>query len=214
MSTRCYNWRVSTRLAEKMRNVVRGLAQRYGPPSVKRHLWNREFSTGRWACLESTLGESAHSQVEKYANYGGILDLGCGPGTISVELDPEKYSFYTGVDISDVAIQKGRRRAQEAGRADRNEYCQCDILTYTPTQHYDVILYGDSIYYIPNRQIAPMLRRYSMYLTGGGVFISRIFKVSGKLQHILDIVESHFDVVEKHIHEQTQMCIIVFRPRT
>src|SRR5207302_1316035 len=111
MSKPCYNSKVSTRLARKIRNLVRGLVQRYGPSRVKRHVWNREFSSGRWACLESTVGESIHSQVEKYANYGGVLDLGCGPGTISVELDPETYSFYTGVDISDVAIQKGRRRA-------------------------------------------------------------------------------------------------------
>lgn len=205
---------MSTGLAQKIRNAVRGLVQRYGPASLKRHLWNREFSTGRWTCLERTVGEGVHLQVEKYANRGGILDLGCGPGTISVEVNPETYSFYTGVDVSDVAIQKARTRSHEVGRADRNEYCQSDILTYTPTRQYNVILYGDSIYYIGNRQIAPMLCRYSTYLTKHGVFIARIHDVSGKLQHIIDIVESRFDVVEKHIHEQTQTCIIVFRPRT
>lgn len=214
MSEPFHNSEASTRLAQKIRNTLRGLVQRYAPPSIKRHLWNREFSTGRWTCLERTVGESVHLQVEKYANQGGILDLGCGPGTISVELNPETYSFYTGVDISDVAIQKARTRALEAGRGDRNEYCQSDILTYTPTRQYNVILCGDSIYYVANRQIVPMLCRYSTYLTKQSVFIARIFDVSGKLRHTLDIVESHFDVVEKHIHEQTQMCIIVFRPRT
>jgi hypothetical protein len=39
-----------------------------------------------------------------------------------------------------------------------------------------------------------------------------MFDVSGKHQHILDTIESHFDVVEKHLNEQTQVCIIVFRP--
>jgi 2-polyprenyl-3-methyl-5-hydroxy-6-metoxy-1,4-benzoquinol methylase len=208
---------VSTRLAQKIRNVVRALVQRYGPASLKRHLWNREFSTGRWTCLESTVGEGVHSQVEKYANHGGILDLGCGPGAISVEVNTEAYSFYSGVDISDVAIQKARKRAEEVGRADRNQYCQSDILTYTPQRQFDVILYGDSIYYIPNQQIAPMLCRYSTYLTKQGVFIARLFDVSGKHRRILDIVESHFDVVEKHLHEldgQPPMCVIVFQPRT
>lgn len=199
-------------LAQKARNVLRGLVQRYGPENAKRHLWNGEFSTGRWSCLDQTGDESVHLQIEKYANNGGVLDLGCGPGTTSLELNPAAYSFYTGVDISDVAVQKATARAQELGRADRNEYCQSDILTYVPTRQYDVILYGDSIYYVPPRKIAAMLKRYSTYLTKGGVFIARMFDVSGKRQHILDTIESHFDVVEKHLHEQTRVCIIVFRP--
>lgn len=200
------------RLAQKAQNVLRGLAQRYGPKSIKRYLWNGEFFTGRWNCLDQTGDDSVHLQVEKYANHGGILDLGCGPGTTSIELNLAAYSFYTGVDISDVAIQKARTRALEAGRADRNEYCQSDIFTYEPARQYDVILYGDSIYYIPPRRIAPMLSRYSTYLTKGGVFIARMFDVSGKRRRILDTIESHCDVVEKHLHEQTQVCIIVFRP--
>jgi SAM-dependent methyltransferase len=200
------------RLARKARNVLRGLVQRYGPESVKRHLWNGEFSTGRWNCLDKTGDQSAHPQVEKYANHGHILDLGCGPGTVGIELNPNAYSLYTGVDISDVAVQKARARAQEAGRADRNEYRQSDILTYAPARQYDVILYGDSIYYVPPRQVAPMLGRYSKCLTKGGVFIARMFDVSGKRRRILDTIESHFDVVEKRVYEQTQVCIIVFRP--
>jgi SAM-dependent methyltransferase len=199
-------------LAQKARNVLRGLVQRYGPEKAKRQLWNGEFSTGRWNCLDQSGDESVHLQMEKYANGGGVLDLGCGPGTTSLELNPAAYSFYTGVDISDVAVQKARARAQELGRADRHEYCQSDILTYVPTRQYDVILYGDSIYYVPPRRIASMLARYSTYLTKDGVFIARMFDVSGKRQHILDTIESHFDVVEKHLHEQTQVCVIVFRP--
>lgn len=164
--------------------------------------------------MDQTGDESVHLQVEKYANNGGILDLGCGPGTTSIELNPAAYSFYTGVDISDVAVQKARRRAQEAGRAGRNEYCQSDILTYEPARQYDVILYGESIYYVPPRRIAAMLGRYSAHLTSGGVFIARMFDLSGERQRILDTIESHFDVVEKHLHEQTQVCVIVFRPAT
>jgi SAM-dependent methyltransferase len=195
-----------------MRNVLRRLVQWYGPVSAKRHLWNDEFSLGRWNCLDQTGDESVHLQIEKYANNGHVLDLGCGPGTTGIELNPAAYRSYTGVDISDVAVQKARARAKEAGRADRNEYCQSDIITYEPAQQYDVILFGDSIYYIPPRRIAATLNRYSTYLTPCGVFVARMFDVSGKRHEILGIVESHFEVVEKHLHEQTQVCVIVFRP--
>jgi len=199
-------------LAQKIQNVLRGLVQRYGPESTKRYLWNGEFSAGRWNFLDKTGDESVHFHVEKYARNGSILDLGCGPGTTSIELNREAYRFYTGVDISDVAVQKARQRAQEAGRTDHNEYCQSDILTYVPARQYDVVLYGDSIYYVPPRRIAAMLDRYSAYLTSDGVFIARMFDVSGKRRYILDIIETHFTVLEKHLHKETGACIIVFRP--
>jgi SAM-dependent methyltransferase len=201
-------------LAQKARNVLRGLVQLYGPESTKRDLWNGEFSSGRWNCLDNTGDESSHLQIEKYANNGCILDLGYGSGTTSIELNRAVYRFYTGVDISDVAIKRARTRAQEAGRTDCNEYCQTDILTYVPTHRYNVILFGDSLYYLPQRRIAASLARYSDYLTEDGVFFVRVFDVSGKHRRILDSIESHYDIIEKHTHldEEMQVCKIVFRP--
>lgn len=199
-------------LVRKAHNFLRRLVQWYGPEPAKRHLWNDEFADGRWSCLEKTGDESVHLKVEKYADNGCILDLGCGPGTTSLELNPAAFSSYTGVDISNVAIEKARARAQETGRADCNEYCQADILTYEPARQYNVILYGDSIYYVPPRRIAAMLTRYSVYLSSRGVFIARIFDVSGTHRHILDIIESQCEIVEKYLNEQTHVCIIVFRP--
>jgi len=199
-------------LAEKAHNVFRGLAQRYAPQGIKRRLWNNEFFAGRWNCLDSTGEDPVNPYVEKYANHGCILDLGCGPATISTELKPDAYRLYTGVDISDVAVQKARIRALNVGRADRSEFFEHDILTYKPALLYDVILYGDSIYYIPPHRIVGMLQRYSKCLTSDGVFIARIFDVSGKLHTFIDTIESQFDVVEKHLNDTSQVCILAFRP--
>lgn len=199
-------------IINSMRNKFRGLLQKYGSESARQRLWNKEYANGRWECLSSAGDGSVPRLVEKYANGGGILDLGCGPGTTSVELHSDTYSFYTGLDISDVAIQKARARAMESGYADKNEYLQSDILTYEPARPYNVILYGDSIYYIPTRQLSPMLKRYSAYLTRDGVFIARLFDVSGNRHDILDIIESTFQVVESHTDEQSGACLIAFRP--
>lgn len=197
-------------LKQKTRNVYRMLVQKYGSEGAKRHLWNDEFTAGRWNCLDSTGEESIRDFVEKYANGGGILDLGCGSGTTGIELDPASYSFYAGVDISDVAIEKARTRALRAGGADRRKYFTADILTYVPDRQFDVILFGDSIYYIPLRRIVPMLSRYADYLTPTGVFAVRVFDVSGKRQ-ILDAIENNFVLVEKNLNEKTHVCNIVFR---
>jgi len=201
------------KLFNRVRNILRRLVQSHGTESVKRRLWNDEYSSGRWKCLERTGEENAHFLLEKYAQNGAILDLGCGPGTTGIELNPATYTHYTGVDISDVAIEKARSRAHGIGRADRNQYFQSDILSFTPSRHYDVILYGDSIYYIARGQIAPMLKRYSSFLTNSGVIVARLFDISGKHHQILEIIQEHFETVELTMSEQTRACFIVFRPR-
>src|ERR1700674_5764890 len=91
-------------LAQRVRNVSRGLLQRYGTESMKRALWNSEFMGGRWNCLDDTSGDCVYPYVEKYARNGSILDLGCGSGNTGIELDVTAYQQYVGVDISDAAI--------------------------------------------------------------------------------------------------------------
>jgi SAM-dependent methyltransferase len=199
-------------LAEKVRNTLRRLLQHYGTENVKKHLWNNEFSRGRWDCLDRTPGDYVYSYVEKYASNGSILDLGCGSGSTGNELDETSYRHYRGVDISDVAIEKARRRTEENHRVEKNRYCQADIFGYVPTQQYDVILFRDSIYYIPRGQIIAMLDRYSQFLKEGGVFIVRITNGSDdKFKTIVDTIESNFEVKEKYVFERPDAIIMIFR---
>ena len=198
-------------LTGKLRNILRGLFQAYGTKGVKRWLWNTEFSGGRWDCLDSTPRDCIYPYLEKYANNGSILDLGCGSGSTGNELDASTYRHYTGVDISDVAIEKARRRSKENRRADRNRYSQSDILSYVPTQQHDVILLRDSVYYIPWRKIQAMLNKYSGYLKDGGVFIVRMADGNGRYNTIANTIESNFEVVEKHLSDQPKAVVIVFR---
>jgi SAM-dependent methyltransferase len=81
------------------------------------------------------------------------------------------------VDISDVAVEKSRRRTEENRREDKNHYLCSDVFNYVPTGQFDVILFRDSIYYVPHGKIIAMLRRYSKYLKEGGVFIVRMWNL-------------------------------------
>jgi SAM-dependent methyltransferase len=202
-------------IAEKARNVLRGLLQAYGIKSIKRSLWNFEYSRGRWDCLLTTVGDVVYGYIEKYANKGSTLDLGCGSGNTGNELDPTAYGDYTGVDISDVAIEIARRRTGENGRADKNKYLEADISDYVPTQQFNVILFRESLYYVPRARIKGMLDRYSQYLRESGVFIVRIWNVSAdsKTIEIVDTIESGFEVVEKYLSVQSNTGVIVFRRR-
>ena len=63
-------------LTTKIKNVLRGVKQRWGNSSAKRALWDQEYAGGRWDHCDHTPGASVYPFVEKYAANGSILDLG------------------------------------------------------------------------------------------------------------------------------------------
>ena len=197
---------------EKVRNVLRGLLQRYGTENIKRRLWNHEYRRGRWNCLDSMADDCVYTHIENHAKKGSILDLGCGPGAVGTELNAAAYHSYNGVDICDVAIEKARSRAEENGRTGKNAYFQSDILSYVPKQCYDVIFFGDSIYYFSRQRITEILNRYSKYLKRDGVFIVRTWTMKDEHQTIVHNIENDFDVVERHPYAESRIVVIVFRP--
>jgi SAM-dependent methyltransferase len=200
------------RATQKVENVLRGLLQRYGSQNIKRRLWNHEYAQGRWKCLDTMASDCVYPHVEKHAKNGSILDLGCGPGAVGNELNAGAYHSYTGVDICDMAVEKARSRTSENGRADKNRYFQSDIFSYVPAQQYDVIFFGDSIYYFSNDRISVMLRRYSKHLARDGVFIVRSWLLKDRHRGIIRNIENEFDVVEKQLYNRSELCVIVFRP--
>jgi SAM-dependent methyltransferase len=156
--------------------------------------------------------DCVYTHIEKHAKNGDILDLGCGPGAVGSELSAAAYHSYTGVDICDVAIEKAKSRAAENHRPDKNAYFQSDILTYIPKQHFDVIFFGDSIYYFSWQRITEILNRYSRDLKEDGVFIVRTWTMKDKHQAIVHDIENAFNVVEKHSYADSQIVVLVFRP--
>ena len=164
-------------------------------------------------CFERTPSDFMYPYVEKYANNGSILDLGCGSGSTGNELTPTTYHHYTGVDISEVAIAKARRRTEENGRGDKNRHFQSDLLEYAPTQQFDVILFRDSIYYVARGKIKAMLYRYSTYLKEGGVFIVRMADGSGEYKQIMDTIENHFEVLGTYSFDRPKAVVMIFRSR-
>ncbi len=196
---------------QKVRNVLRGVLVVWGGTKIRKHLWNSEFAKGRWNCLDETPEDCVYYYVEKYCEGGSILDLGCGSGNTGNELDASKYQDYTGVDVSDVAVQKAIDRTKRSGRSDKNHYFQSDIYTYLPGKNYDVILFRESIYYIPQPRIDPTLDRYSNYLTEHGVFIVRIFD-SENCARVVSGIEHSYETVEKYVSANGKTIVIVFRP--
>src|SRR5208337_2556370 len=125
-------------IVERTVSFVQGFLASYAPASIKKLLWDRDFSGDKWDHIDNTVGDCVYSHLEKYAQKGDILDLGCGPGNTANELASDVYRNYVGVDISEVALAKAAKRTKENGREGKNSFAQGDFLGYTPTQQFDV----------------------------------------------------------------------------
>ncbi len=198
-----------------------GFLASYGPSSVKKRLWDRDFSVGKWDFIDNTVGDCVYPHLEKYAHGGDILDLGCGPGNTANELASEAYRSYTGVDISEVALEKAQKRTRENGRASKNSFVRSDFLGYAPMLEFDVILFRESLYHVPYGQVLPILEKYSKHLKKDGAFIVRLYACdmqTGKIKHRvkrkLDLIEREFDLVESRQYDKPGTpTVVVFRPR-
>jgi SAM-dependent methyltransferase len=200
------------RLTTKVENVVRRLKQSWGSAETKRELWNREFGSGRWDFCDNTEGDVIYGLIGKYSRNGSILELGCGSGNTACELDASAYSEYTGVDISDNALEKAAARSKKAGRASKNRYIQGDIVAYVPDGKFDVILFRESIYYVPPYKITAVLRRYSESLAPQGVILVRWHDAS-KGSEFLSLLRSDFEVAEFSPGGGNEPFMVAFRPR-
>lgn len=163
----------------------------FAPEWIRRLMWNREFRNGHWSHLDNTATDAVYPMLAKYLQGGALLDLGCATGQTARELPKGSFSRYLGVDIATEAVEQARERTREGA-----EFTAGDIETFTPSFRCDVILFRETIYYIPTAaRIEAMLNRYWMHLTERGVFVIRIWKTDKypALMNLLygrDILES------------------------
>jgi 2-polyprenyl-3-methyl-5-hydroxy-6-metoxy-1,4-benzoquinol methylase len=207
-------------IVDRTARFVRGLLLSYGPTSLKKRFWDKEYSEEKWSFAYNTVGDCVYPHLERHTANGNILDIGCGSGNTATEM-AGTYRSYLGVDISEAALAKARRRSQECGRGEKNSFECGDFLTYVPAGQYDVILFRESMYHVPLGKVKETLDRYSAYLKDGGVFVVRLFASSAdrtddkyRPTAMLKIMEAEFDVVEKGRYEVPgKPTVMVFRPK-
>lgn len=199
------------KVMQKAHNAVRGLVQRYGSTKLRQWLWDYEYSRDQWECLDAVSADPVYSQIERYAAAGSILDLGCGAGSTATQLDPAAYRFYTGVDISEVALAQAVERTARSSPTVFHEFTRSDLTTYKPARQYDVILFRDSIYYLPAQRVPATLHRYARFLKSAGVLIVRMYDITGKHKAIAACIEGQFEIVQKEVYNHSQTAVFVFR---
>jgi SAM-dependent methyltransferase len=206
-------------IVQRTLTFARGFLLSYGPMKVKKTVWNKEFSGGKWNFIDDTSGDCVYSHLGKHARGGDILDLGCGPGNTANELAESAYRTYIGVDISESALAKGMKRTDESGRSGKNSFACSDFLSYMPSREFDVILFRESMYHVPYGQVLGLLDKYSKYLKSNGVFIVRLYladrtgKMKFRVKRKIDLIKREFEMVEESQYDKPGMpVVLVFRP--
>jgi SAM-dependent methyltransferase len=208
-------------IAERAKTIAVRAIMVYGPTSLKKWLWDKEFSGTKWDFIDNTKGDCVYAHLQKFARNGSILDLGCGPGNTANEMEDTTYTSYVGVDISDAALVKAVRRTKECGREGKNTFTQSDFLGYEPKRDFDVILFRESLYHVPFGQVRPILDKFGKHLKPEGVFIVRLYAGSLESDELkprvtakLDLIKRDYDVVEATEYATPgRPTVLVFRPR-
>jgi SAM-dependent methyltransferase len=198
---------------------ARGFITSYGPSSIKKRIWDKEFSGDKWDFIDNTVGDCVYPYLERYAHNGNILDLGCGPGNTANELAADVYQTYIGVDISGAALAKALKRSHENDRAGKNSFVNSDFLGYQPTHEFDIILFRESLYHVPYGQVLPILRKFSKHLKNTGVFIVRLHAgdhrpgvIKKRVTAKLDLIKREFNILESRQFDLPALPnVLVFR---
>jgi cyclopropane fatty-acyl-phospholipid synthase-like methyltransferase len=162
---------------------------------LSRQSWNQQYQAGIWT-RES---RSPHivKLVGKLCGGGKLVEFGCGEGELACLLPVGTFSEYNGIDISDVAVERARRRVSEKGVA-RCQFSQCDMVTWKGASGVSVILLEECLYYLTPQQIPDFLRRCSLSLTENGRIIVVVHSAE-KHAETLDACRSTCRVTEQYI---------------
>lgn len=181
----------------------------WGGAWMKRRLWNREFAGGHWDFIENAADDPIYPVLERFCGGGAILDLGCGAGNTVNEIGKEAFGHYTGVDISDVALAKAAEWAARTGRESKVEFHQAAIEAFEADRKYEVVLFRESLFYIPVGRVVEVLEHYQKFLAPDGVIIVRMYD-GGKYDAMVQIIRDRFEVREEQEVDGGPALIMVF----
>lgn len=142
----------------------------------RRRRWNKQYRSGRWESLKSELEAKRYfqliDQMKEFASPNpSILDIGCGDGVLNERMGDYLFRNFVGVDFSSVSIEKAKAKNYPKSR-----FIAEDILKYSPAENFDVIIFNEAFYYIPDNEKARVLDLMLDHLNPNGLMIVSIFR--------------------------------------
>jgi trans-aconitate 2-methyltransferase len=109
-----------------------------------------------------------------------VVDLGCGPGSLTVELASRwPAAQVVGVDSSEAMLAEAKQ-LEVPGRV---EFILADLRTFEPADPVDVIVTNAALHWVPGH--LELLGRFATYLAPGGVLALQVPDNFGEPSHVL-----------------------------
>jgi trans-aconitate methyltransferase len=183
---------------------VHYVVSRYAPNSIKRLAFEEKMKQGVWDYTTADKTAELLESIGKYAHNGNILCLGCGSGSLVEALSRDSFKTFIGVDLSRDAIEKAKRLEN-----DKIIFHLGDIYSFECNEKFNIIVFEESIYYIPPFKRLKMLKRYQKYLTDDGVFI--VTANYKRFAQIFSMIKKNFTVLEERCFKNSSRYFSIFR---
>ena len=189
----------------KMRGV-HFLATRFGPRHLRKLAFDEKFRSGEWDFSNDGPRELM-DLVELQANRGDILLMGCGSASILKDLSPESYSSLLGIDLSHEAIHLASTYA-----GPKVSFQQADMTRFKCQKPYDLIIFSESINYVPFFQRKRYLQKICEDLRPGGSILVTISQ-SKRYRNIFSMINKNFKVLADRQFAGSTRRLILFQPK-
>lgn len=180
------------------------LATRFAPLKCRGIAFDEKYRCGRWA-FETDGGPELTSVICRYLQKGDILILGCGSASILEDLKREGLNSALGVDLSQEGIRLASRFA-----CDNISFQIADMTTFECPQVYDVILFSESLNYVPAIKQIYLLKRLARSLRPNGALLVTLSDTK-RYGDILLRIRQNFDVLEDLMLPGSNRHVIAFR---
>ena len=137
-----------------------------------RRLFTQEFWDERYVSSQRIWSGDPNPQLVTHATElepGTALDVGSGEGADAIWLADRGWRV-TGVDVSQVALDRAARHAREAGRGDQVTWQRVDVFAWAqqPTG-YDLV--SAQFLHVPRAERPGLLRRLARAVRPGGTLV-------------------------------------------
>src|SRR5215467_2451139 len=183
---------------KRISRLVRALERRQQKEDIPedKEVWESQYRSMFWDYLSNQEEVSRYSVIIGYIQYfkpaGSILDIGCGAGILQERLGPSGYMRYVGLDLSETAIERARRKTDA-----KTLFIHGDADAYMPLEQFDTIIFNESLHYFDHP--LESFARYTPFLKENGLIITSLFRTTRSMAIRRSIAKRYLVLVETEI---------------
>jgi 2-polyprenyl-6-hydroxyphenyl methylase/3-demethylubiquinone-9 3-methyltransferase len=135
--------------------------------------WDAQYLTGHWDHFTTLDEMPRYAVIASYIRHRpvapSVLDVGCGYGQLTKQVDASSVERYLGIDVSSAAIDRANLQSQENVSFEVGNFEE-----WHTDAKFDLIVFNDTLYYA--RHPIAVLDRYAAMLSDGGMLIVAMYR--------------------------------------